>query len=736
MKKLLFLFANLLIMNHVVEAYSCLCCIPSNSSSSSCDDDACHVAFSGRSFRSMENMFQNGAPSFVSLFNTDVVRNIAQHDKHGGLEITVFGGKNIKYEDSAAYYFPYGFKEFTFDGSIVNPETFATNLAWRSLLFSFEPKSRGTNFIAVYDDYFDLTDMSTGVNYFRCDATTYQFDTNTDKSKILPWNFGITYAALFEPLAASAKGSLAGTGLITSPTFKSTIAPQHFYTHVGAGIAFRYHFSDDKQGWFAQISTSVEKVTSKICLRENVLQEKTLLNNENFPAQTTCIVHSDGQLKSDNPYGLPLTSTSEVSVFPPALDNEFWPACSLLIRNSDFPVEDTFYTAYTAVETPKGSINEAYLNGSAGTYFPTDDTTITNTSVAPANVTQAFNQDAWQYGKIGAGRSILGVADIEFLVGYQWMCGECASNNWYVGMIVPTGNKPCATYVAPAIVGNGYHFGLMGGSSLELMLAQNQHTSCWYRLDVNARYLFGNKQKRSLDLKGNTWSRYMMVWDSKDSYISALDAVAGTLDSQGAVDTAGVATRYYTPGINIFTTDVKVVPGLQTRLNQALYIKTDGLQAELGWNMLVKSAECVTLAGKWDKAPAFADPSFMGGVGLNNGRTIYNDSQTTCANAVPALYMKAIGSSTNTLVYNLARSAVNKVENQNVYDQHVIKQEQFDMRSGATPESYVHTPYATLGYLWESPYRPALSFGGSYTFSVNNSTMQQWNVWGKFETAF
>ncbi len=738
MKKIFFLLVNLLLASPILLADSCNSCATSCSSSKcssskSCDE-SCAIKFHGKSFRRMENTFQNGTPTLVSLFNTNVVKNLEDDNKKGGVEVTVFGGKNTHQASDASYYFPYGFKEFTFDGSVTNAGTFAKNIAWRSARFDFAVNDTGATDISVHDVTI-VNSADIDGSFFSGDATTYQFDRNTDKSKILPWNFGITYAALFEPLGASAINQKAGTGLITSPTFKSTITPKHLYSHVGAGIALRYHFSDDEQGWFAQASTAVENVKSKICLQEQILTQKTALTNKNFPAQTNCIDATGGQLKSDNPYGLPLTSSG--SPLPPALDNSNWPACDLFIYTTTGG-GGTIFNTYEASETPKGSINEAYLNGTTGTYFPTDDSTVKNTSVAPENVSQAFRQEAWHYGKIGCDQSVTRLADIELILGYQWLCGPCASNSWYVGMIIPTGNKPCATYVAPAVVGNGQHFGLMFGSTLQMMLCEKEERACWYRLDVNCRYLFSNKQKRSLDVLDNEWSRYMMVWDSKDSYIAAVKDVAGKLTDgeTPTVDTAGVANRHYTPGINIFTTDVKVTPGLQTRLNQALFVKSEHLQAELGWNTFIRSAECLKYACAWDKAPAFADSSFIGGVGLNNGRTIYNDSQTTSENAVPALYMKAIGGDTATLVYNLAQSAANATANQDLYDQYVITQDQLDLDSAATPEGYIHSPYAVLGYAFGCDHKSVISLGGSYEFSSNNSAMNQWNVWGKFEFAF
>lgn len=725
MKKLIFLLTNLLVASPVLMDASCCqsscessCNTSCNSSySSGCNSGDC-LPTHGQTYRRVDNEFQNGTPLFVSLFSTDVIRNLEEDDKHGALQVTVFGGKNTKHSDSAKYFFPYGFDKYTFDGSIVNPATFAKNLAWEQAVGTGTAAGAADTQIGLEFGAFSNANITAGTAQFSADSTTYKFDTNTDKSKILPWNFGITYAALFEPFGVSASGAAAGTGLISNPAFKSTIAPKYFYSHVGGGLALRYHFSDDKQGFFGQISTAVENVKSRICLNENVINPVLELNSENFPAQGAICdtVTTAGEIVSDNPYGLTVAQLNAGAPCPP-----FAVAAQTTEAN---------IAPYAAQVAPKGSINAAYLNGTLGTGFPAaqEGTSITN-AVAPTTVAQAFMQSAWKYGKIGCNQSVTRLADIELLFGYQWLCSDCASNNWYLGIVIPTGNKPCATFVAPAVVGNGQHVALMVGSSLELMLSENECRSCWYRLDTNSRYLFKNTQMRSFDLKGNEWSRYMMVWANEEAYTSAL--AAAQAGSGAEENEAGYANRTYTPGINVFTANMKVTPGFQIRLNQAVYFKAEKFSAELGWNVFGRAQECVKFACSWDAAPAFADSSYLGGVGLNNSRTIYNDAQTMAVNAVADLAYHSGN------VLNLAQTAINSADNQNLYQQFVITEDQVNLSSAATPAAVINTPYAVLGYAWGcGDYKPVFSIGAQYEFTGNNRAVNQWMVWGKFEFAF
>ena len=758
MKKQIFLLTSLLLAGAFITAATSVkntttksgCCKSScssscsSSSSSSCSND-CALTH-GQTFRRIDNQFQNGTPLFESLWSTNVIRNLENDDKHGGLELVVFGGKNVKNSESARYFFPYGFSSYNFDGSVTTTaQTFAHNIAWTQAVSGGTSTNTSSSPVVIQaaenNGEFLISSSGTlaaNTAYFSSDASTYQFDSNKVQNKLLPWNFGITYAALFEPLGASEQDSLEGTGLIQNPTFKSTICPKYFYSHVGGGFALRYQFSDDKQGFFARISTSVENVKSKICLNENVTEEKTALTSEIFPAQgapygvkgspVNTPTSTSGTIASDNPYGEKATEINAASIGQP------------FVQASD---TNPAYPAYVAAVDPTGSINAAYINNLAGnktsgTFFPTEQEGLTNQgtpATPPANAEEAFRQSAWKYGKMGCQQSVTRLADIELAFGYQWLCSDCASNNWYVGIIIPTGNKPCAEYVAPAVVGNGQHVGLMCGSSLELMLSENECRSVWYRLDTNSRYLFNNTQKRSFDLKGNEWSRYMMVWENQEAYTAALAVVNTIIPGATTAGTlTGQADRNYTPGINVFTADMKVTPRFQFRLNQAVYFQSEKFKAELGWNIFARSKECVKFACSWDSKPAFADSSFISGVGLNNNRTIYNDAQTMSVNQAPNLF-NGNGAAEN--VINLAGNDINTTATQGLYENFAITQDQVNLDSAATPAAILNTPYATLGYTWGcGDHKPVVSVGGQYEFSTGNNTLNQWMVWGKFEFAF
>ena len=712
MKKQIFLLSvALLFTTGAVLPTSCGSSCAS-SCSTTCASDSCSTLCTpehGHTFLQVTPHFQAASPELVSAFNSNLLYNLEREDKHGAFEIEVFGGKSTKCSAAAAYYLPYGHSSLTFDGSVasgVNRRTFA-EVAAESVVQVVTAQPAIGDQTVNGNAYIAAGTADANPDLF-VDAATYMFDTNKDTSKILPWNFGITFAALFEPTGSSALGATQGSGLVTSPAFKSTICPTYSYSHVGAGLALRYQFSDDKNGWFGVISTAVQNVRSKFSLNETVEVEAQEMNATTTPllfgtANPTGTITGGGTSGNSAAVTFATTNALNPTVYSPAGEASVAPVPSLA-------------TAYIGSGFPNATDANAVTN-----------TTRASDQTPPANVEEAFNQSAWNYGKVCGCQKITRLADIELSLGYQWMCGDCASTNWYLGVVIPTGNKGCATYIAPAVVGNGQHAGIMTGSCTEVMLSEEADYSAWYRIDACARYLFRNTQKRSFDLLGNEWSRYMMVWENEDAYTAAL-VLANTITAPTG---PGLADRQYTPGINVFTTDFYIKPQFQGRLNQAVYFQGEHFRAELGWNVFARQTDCVQLACEWTQAPAFADSSYISGIALNNNRTIYNDSQTTAYNAVTNLSRVTPVTTPTALVTIAGNNLV-----ATAYDDFAITSDEINFESVATPGTITNTPYLVLGYAFESDYKPQLSVGGSYEFTTSNRSLNQWLVWGKFEIAF
>ncbi|MBI2344846.1 hypothetical protein HYV10_02110 [Candidatus Dependentiae bacterium] len=184
------------------------CC---ESSCGSCDD--CMPSH-GHTFMSVAPEWAAATPERVSLFENHRLNDLKKDDKHGRFQIAVYGGQNTRRNQAAAYFLPYGHKSLTFDGSVEGDKVgvFASDLAETDakVVEAVSSVSNPTDSypeLAVAGNY-----AYNGNTVIAVDPATYKFDLNKDTSKILPWNFGITYAALFEPRGAEVNGAIVGTG--------------------------------------------------------------------------------------------------------------------------------------------------------------------------------------------------------------------------------------------------------------------------------------------------------------------------------------------------------------------------------------------------------------------------------------------------------------------------------------------------------------------------------------------
>lgn len=314
-------------------------------------------------------------------------------------------------------------------------------------------------------------------------------------------------------------------------------------------------------------------------------------------------------------------------------------------------------------------------------------TPVTGESTTPINMTEAFRQTAFCYGKIDCRHcnEVTKVADVELKLGYEWLKNDCCFLESYFGALAPAGNRPCARYMFEPIAGHNGHAGILigGTGSFDFWHAEKRGQIFTFAFDSDARYLFERCERRSFDVKYRPWSRYMQVYTSKEQ----------------------AQQNIITPGINVFTQKMCVKPRLAVSCNEALILTYHKFQAELGYNFYARQAECVRLACKWSDTVAFralgSDPGYT-----NKIQTI--NSYTLCA----------------------ARPVAD-------YDQNVITAGELDLESAAHPAVISSTVYGTIGWRWEERKYPTfLGFGGSYEWTDDYSALNRWNAWIKAGVSF
>jgi hypothetical protein len=312
---------------------------------------------------------------------------------------------------------------------------------------------------------------------------------------------------------------------------------------------------------------------------------------------------------------------------------------------------------------------------------------------------EAFNQPAWNYGRIAANNAMrkTGLADIEAKLGYEWLiCDGCHFAS-YFGALFPTGNRPCGRYLFEPIVGHGKFWGAMwgaeGGYRIWEQEEKDRNISVEYA--IHSQYLFKHVQRRSFDLKHNPWSRYLLVYKNFE------DANAGVV----------------TPGINVFTRDVKVTPRFSHNMTAAFVLTCGGFQGEAGTNIFCRQAECVKLNCPW---PTNGDAPALVGSGPEKGHFYVDPYQVISGNP------------------QLASLSFDITDNQSLYEEHIIKPCDLDLRSATHPTILSYMIYGALGYRWDDREYPIhINGGASYEFASKvNTILNRWTIWGKIGFAF
>ena len=284
----------------------------------------------------------------------------------------------------------------------------------------------------------------------------------------------------------------------------------------------------------------------------------------------------------------------------------------------------------------------------------------------------------------------------------------------YFGIIIPTGNTHNGEYVFEPIIGRGKYWGVMFGSSLgiEIWNSEEGDKKIRYELSNHSEVLFKRKQVRSFDLKNKPWSRYLPVYANEEEA-----AAANALFLAGT--NPAYAMNNSTPGINEFTKEVKVTPGLTHDVNTAFVFSWNKFRAEAGYNFLAKRAEQVELNCPWQ--PTVALKHYNGDGTTNPIRTINGSKyyEQIVTNITPP--------GGQLIPVPLADYATS-----------IIQETDIDLNSAATPSIFINTLYGVVGFDCEDREYPIFgNFGASYAFSKNNDAApRRWIIWAKMGVSY
>lgn len=332
-----------------------------------------------------------------------------------------------------------------------------------------------------------------------------------------------------------------------------------------------------------------------------------------------------------------------------------------------------------------------------------------NVKNPPRNMREALASGKFFYGKIDECESKTGkwgISDIEFRLGYIFLHEPRAFICSYLGILVPTGNKPTGEYVFEKIVGPNGHAGFFLGSEWAMRVWQNERDWFAFHLETVGTLWLDNQQVRSIDLRGKPWSRY--IW----AYRSALKETP------------------IIPGINLFTRSVWVNRGPSRDLNVAGVVAISNLQGEAGYHFNASETERIRLAKPW--------PSNVALTGLWTGKNIFwNSSEPQHISRNNQTINESLRILNDCPWFEPAKDPNPDAwyVTQDTYRQ--LGQDQLDFDSGAHPATISHTLYLALSYYWqEATYPGFVSFGGGYEFGRGDHVMDRLQLWMQAGVSF
>ncbi|MBD3231820.1 hypothetical protein GF322_04125 [Candidatus Dependentiae bacterium] len=323
------------------------------------------------------------------------------------------------------------------------------------------------------------------------------------------------------------------------------------------------------------------------------------------------------------------------------------------------------------------------------------------TVLAGGRLSSEWSQ-VFRYGKIEGKKSVTGLADTDMKLGYRIFNQKRVKLGVNVALTVPTGNKSTGIYMWEPIMGNGRHWALGLGLDSDFVLWKNEDYSKQFSLMIFAdyRYLFENRQFRTLELKDKHWGRFIRM-------------------RQQDPDNANNVLGNYIPGINVLTRKVKVEPGSQIDFLASLHFKCRKWNFELGYNLWARESEDVSLNDSW------TSPGTYGLAAANDAYNTNIDVKAgTQAGAVvfdrlvyPQTAATGVSSATTIKTFGAA-------------DDKFITENDVDV--SGHPSALSHKILAGISYDFDFKDRPwFLAIGGSYEFPDDNAALEQWAIWAK-----
>jgi hypothetical protein len=311
-------------------------------------------------------------------------------------------------------------------------------------------------------------------------------------------------------------------------------------------------------------------------------------------------------------------------------------------------------------------------------------------------------QDPLNAAKITGKHTATGVADIDILVGYNFVKQEKYFFGLNLGLSIPTGREATGEFMFEPIYGTK-NFGFGGGMEAEARLWGSENHNVKINAKANYRYMFKASGVRTLGLGDNQWGQYLLLASSANPTV-APSATNPTI---------------LTPAANILTKNCDITLGSQLDGIIGFAYNNGGFNVDLGYNLYYRDAEKVRA-----KSPIDANTYVIAARSLNIlNNQVTGVSHTGNAN-VPFATNANVADDTAVIV---APTATPKY----------LTQDDVNTDAAATPSQFTNGIYAGVGYAckeWKYPLM--VGIGGKYEFAAKNSVEEVWQVWAKIGVSF
>lgn len=336
-------------------------------------------------------------------------------------------------------------------------------------------------------------------------------------------------------------------------------------------------------------------------------------------------------------------------------------------------------------------------------------------------------------------RSATGIADVNFIVGHNFILNEKGHLGLFIQTVIPAGNKPSAEFIFEPIIGNGRLWELGAGISAHAIVFQSDGTLCGFFLESNFSYQFKKHQARSFDLINNgSLSRYMLLKEFRDhkyhgNLVNAINFTTRGVEAGGSVwGEACIKFSYYKGECGL-----DIGYDIYGKTRERLCIEDSIRPSDLRNNEFgIKGTEgtcfrIINLETGKVSCETHNLNSTQNNATITHGASIDNPQVITCFDSERVAITWDSPLSRNEALLKKAKSS-----NPPIY----LRKCDLDIDSARIPSQLTHKVFAHISYIsltqvWE----PQVGIGGEFELdglAHLKSSLNKWAIWLKAGVSF